>query len=145
MIILVVRKRTGTGLTGVSSSTSSATGGVSIVAHLALLAVLSPGVVSAVLLLGDGALGRVKMTEVIHNNMGGEDDLGQRLKLDTLPGQGVTGVGVAIAVALLTDGAPHVPPGGEVAGAAELTRGPRVTLRTLADLHTEGGVLSLVS
>ena len=84
-ILLVVRKRTGTGLTGVLS----AAGGVSIIPHLALLTVFAPGVVSAVLLLGDGALGRVEVTEVVHHHMGGEEDAGIRLQLDTLPGQGV--------------------------------------------------------
>ena len=113
-----------------------------MVALLTLFAVLASSVVMAV--IGDSALGWMNLTEFSNNNIGGEDDLRQRLQLDTLPSQGVAVVGVTMAVARITPAQP-VPPGGEEAGAAELTRGPCVTLGTLADLDTEGRVLSLVS
>ena len=115
LILLVVRQRTGTGLAGVFS----AVGGVSVISLLALLAVFAPGVVSAVLLLSHGTLGGVEVAEVVNNNMGAEDDLRQRLQGDALPSQWVAGGGVVVAVALLTDWAPHVPPGGQ----GELERG----------------------
>ena len=69
--------------------------------------------VSAVLLLGHGALGGVEVAEVVNNYVGAEDDLRQRLQGDALPSQGVAGGGVVVAVALLADRAPHVPPGGQ--------------------------------
>ena len=53
------------------------------------------------------------MAEVINNNMRAQDHVRERLQSDAFSSQGVAGGGVVVAVALLADGAPHVPPDGQ--------------------------------
>ena len=113
------------------------------------LAVVARGVVIAVLLLTHPTLVRIEVAEVrvesrwVHNRRVESHGLWRDVESDALPCLGVTGGGMLVTLALLTDGAPLVAPGGEVARAAELAGAAGVSNRTLTDLNTQGRVRGL--